>query len=112
MTNNFFFLAEPDGMTVARDGSVWTAIWGTSRLRRYAASGALLQEFHFPTATRITCATFAGARLDRLVVTTASLRLAQDGDAAVAEADEDLGGNLFVIPVEDTAGQARNVVKF
>ncbi|VVT46685.1 uncharacterized protein SAPINGB_P001336 [Magnusiomyces paraingens] len=121
---------EPDGLTVAEDGSVWTAIWQSSRLHRYSAAGELLQEYVFPSATRITCPTFAGVNLDYLVVSTASLHLAQDGSIEEEDEEEeqeeeekerksiafetddslDLGGNLFIVKVCDTRGLKKNVM--
>jgi D-xylonolactonase len=61
----------PDGMTVDADGFVWSAIWYGGRLRRYAPDGRLDREVFFP-ATQTSSATFGGAALDEIYVTSAA----------------------------------------
>lgn len=109
-TNFYSILAEPDGLTVARDGTVWGVIWGSHRLRRYSPDGTILQEYQFPTAERITCCTFAGPKLDKLIVTTASQRLAQDGPEADSKPLDD-GGSLFVVDTKEELGMKKNIFK-
>ena len=40
----------PDGMTVDAAGYLWTAIWGGSRLDRYAPDGTLAEVIHVPAS--------------------------------------------------------------
>jgi sugar lactone lactonase YvrE len=61
----------PDGMCIDADGGLWVAMWGGSSVRRYV-DGVLDEVVDVPTPL-VTCPTFAGPDLDRLVVTTASV---------------------------------------
>ena len=61
----------PDGMTVDAAGDLWVAIWGAGRVHRYTPHGELMEAFTVPAA-QSTCCAFAGPRLDRLYVTTAT----------------------------------------
>jgi sugar lactone lactonase YvrE len=61
----------PDGLTVDAAGDVWVAIWGGGRVHRYGPDGTLRQVLRIP-ATECTSCAFAGPRLDRLYVTTAT----------------------------------------
>ncbi|MBT5852008.1 MAG: SMP-30/gluconolactonase/LRE family protein [Acidimicrobiaceae bacterium] len=61
----------PDGMCIDSEGGLWVALWGGGAVRRYEA-GELTAIVDVPTPL-VTCPTFAGDRLDMLVVTTASV---------------------------------------
>ena len=61
----------PDGLTVDAGGDLWVAIYGGGRVHRYSADGALLQALTVPAEQSTSCA-FAGPRLNRLYVTTAT----------------------------------------
>jgi sugar lactone lactonase YvrE len=61
----------PDGMTVDAGGDLWVAIWGAGRVNRYTPDGRLRQVLTVP-ARETTCCAFAGPRLHRLYVTTAT----------------------------------------
>jgi sugar lactone lactonase YvrE len=61
----------PDGLTVDADGDIWVAIFGGGRVRRYRPDGTLRGEIMVPSVETTSCA-FAGARLNRLYVTTAT----------------------------------------
>ena len=75
----------PDGMTVDADDGLWIAHWGASRVSRFRADGTPDRAIELP-ASQITSCTFAGARLDRMFVTSAA-----DG------VDEEHGGALFEV---------------
>jgi len=76
----------PDGMTTDVDGGLWIAHWGGGRLSRFDPGGRLERSIHLP-ASNITSCAFAGDRLDRLFVTSASLGV--DG--------EEKAGSLFEV---------------
>lgn len=83
----------PDGSTVDRDGGVWNAQWGGSRVVRYAPSGELSLGIDLPVS-QPTCVTFGGAGLDMLFVTSASAGL-RDADRR----RQPRAGDLFVYRV-------------
>lgn len=62
----------PDGMTTDAEGGIWIAHWGGARLSRFLPDARLDRSIAFP-ATNITSCAFAGEKLDRLFVTSASL---------------------------------------
>ena len=78
----------PDGMTVDAEGCLWVAHWDGGRLSRFDADGKLVSAHPLP-ASRITSCAFAGERLDRLFVTSAS----------EGREDEPLAGALFELDV-------------
>ncbi len=61
----------PDGMTVDAAGDLWIAVYGGAQVRRHAPDGSLRHVYPVPAA-QSTCCAFAGPRLDRLYVTTAT----------------------------------------
>jgi sugar lactone lactonase YvrE len=61
----------PDGMTVDADGDLWVAIFGGGRVHCYSPEGELRQALFVPAKQSTSCA-FAGVRLNRLYVTTAT----------------------------------------
>lgn len=75
----------PDGMTFDAEGGLWIAHWGGSRVSRFDPDGRIERDIRLP-ASQITSMAFAGARLDRLFVTSA-------GDGV----DEPHGGALFEV---------------
>lgn len=60
----------PDGAVVDREGYLWNAQWGASRVARYAPDGSLDRIFPVP-ALQPSCPAFGGQNLDTLFVTTA-----------------------------------------
>ena len=63
----------PDGMTIDDNDNLFIAIWEGKRIEvRSGIDGKLIDIINMPTKL-ITSATFAGANLDELIITTASL---------------------------------------
>ncbi len=60
-----------DGSVIDRDGCLWNAQWGASRVARYAPDGALLEIVALPTP-HTSCPAFGGADLKTLYITTAA----------------------------------------
>jgi sugar lactone lactonase YvrE len=81
----------PDGMTTDREGCLWVAHWGGSRITRFRPDGTRDRVVPFPVS-QVTSCTFAGDRLDRMFVTSARIGLS---DAQLAK--EPLAGGLFEI---------------
>ncbi len=76
----------PDGMTTDAEGGVWIAHWDGARISRFTPDGALDRAIAFPVSRPTSCA-FAGAELERLFVTSAS----------IGRTDEPLAGALFEV---------------
>jgi len=66
----------PDGSTVDRDGRLWNAQWGASRVVCYRPDGTIEGELAVPTPNP-TCPAFAGSNLNTLYVTTAREELSE-----------------------------------
>jgi len=81
----------PDGMTTDRDGCLWVAHWGGSRITRFRPDGTRDRVVPFPVS-QVTSCTFAGDRLDRMFVTSARIGL-----SAAQLGKEPLAGGLFEI---------------
>lgn len=64
----------PDGAAVDAEGGVWSAHWDGACVVRYSPGGLETDRIDVPV-THPTCVTFAGRKLKRLVVTTATVRL-------------------------------------
>lgn len=79
----------PDGFTIAADGTLFVAHWGGSAIRRYdPATGEELAKWEFP-AVHVTCCCFGGKDLDELYVNTSSI------DAP--EEQYPLAGSIFMV---------------
>jgi D-xylono/L-arabinono-1,4-lactonase len=61
----------PDGMTVDRDGFLWSALWFAGCIIRVDPDGVEERRIQIP-ATQPSCVAFGGNALDELYVTTAS----------------------------------------
>lgn len=81
----------PDGAVVDADGLIWNARFGAGRVEVYAPTGERVRVLSVP-ATQVTCPAFVGAKLDRLLVTTAS----ENMSAAEMDADPE-HGRTFVL---------------
>lgn len=64
-------MGAPDGMTTDAQGGIWIAHWGGGRISRFLPDGRFDRAIALP-AGRITDMTFAGRKLDRMFVTSAS----------------------------------------
>lgn len=60
----------PDGMTVDREGCIWSARWDGGAVFRYAPTGELLKKVDIP-AKKVTSLCFGGDDLHDLYITTA-----------------------------------------
>ncbi len=60
----------PDGLTVDRDGHVWSARWDGFSVVRHAPDGRVIETFPFPVA-KVSSLCFGGPALDEFFVTTA-----------------------------------------
>jgi L-arabinonolactonase len=78
---------EPDGSTMDRDGGLWNAQWGGSRVVRYSPDGAETARVSVPTV-QPSCVALGGAQLDTLYITSARVDL----DAAALAEDPHAGG--------------------
>jgi sugar lactone lactonase YvrE len=77
----------PDGAVADAAGNFWCAEWGSSRVRCYDPSGAVLRDISLPV-TQPTCPAFGGSDL---YITTA-----RQGLSAAALTAEPLAGQVFV----------------
>ena len=91
----------PDGLTVDRDGFIWLAHWGGSRVTRFSPTGEVDRVLKMPVSQVTSCA-FGGPDLKTLYITSARIGLE---DAALAR--EPLAGGLFAVEV-DSAGIPAN----
>ncbi|MGH7995994.1 MAG: SMP-30/gluconolactonase/LRE family protein [Opitutaceae bacterium] len=60
----------PDGMTVDREGGVWSCLVGLGRIVRYDPRGAIERQIELPVPRATACA-FGGDKLDILYITSA-----------------------------------------
>lgn len=74
----------PDGSTVDAEGHVWNAQWGGSQVVRYTPEGTIDRIVQV-AARNPTCATFGGAALDELYITTAREDLSDEDLACLPE---------------------------
>ena len=63
----------PDGMCLDSEGGIWVALWGGSEIRRYDSKDnfQLSDRIALPAKFVTSCA-FAGAKLDTLIITSAT----------------------------------------
>lgn len=67
----------PDGLTIDREGELWSARWGGSALLRLGTDARVRQKISFPVS-RVSSAAFGGPNLDTLYVTTAGGKVDDD----------------------------------
>lgn len=96
-------------------------MWEGGKLCRYLPSNngqaQLIEQVLFPKVRRITCPTFGGPNNEWMFVTTASLKLKQDGytdenQQPQQDTNEDQGGKIFAFRVKDTVGIPKNILDF
>jgi sugar lactone lactonase YvrE len=92
----------PDGLTVDRDGGVWTAISNGSAVYRFTSNGRLDEVVGVP-AQKVTACTFGGDELDRLFITTSQENIDTDEDP-LAGALFCAGVGALGLPVRPFAG--------
>ena len=81
----------PDGMTTDREGYLWVAHWGGSRITRFKPDGTRDRVVPMPVS-QVTSCTFGGDALDRMFVTSARIGISEK-----KLANEPLAGGLFEI---------------
>ena len=91
----------PDGMTIDAENHLWVAHWGGSRISRFHPDGSFDRAIALP-ASQVTSCAFAGAKLDRLFVTSAAIGLSE-----AQRAVEPLAGSLFEVDPGCTGLPAR-----
>ncbi len=74
----------PDGMTFDAQGGLWVACWGAGRVVRLLPDASIDQVIALP-ASQISSVCFAGDRLDRMFVTSASDGVAEPAGGALFE---------------------------
>jgi sugar lactone lactonase YvrE len=79
----------PDGLIVDAEGCLWVAVWGGSRVVRYAPDGQTLATLPTPVS-QPTCPAFGGADLGELYLTSA-----WQGMTAGQRATEPLAGHVL-----------------
>ncbi|MFN4010010.1 MAG: SMP-30/gluconolactonase/LRE family protein [Pannonibacter sp.] len=72
---------EPDGAVIDRDGLMWLAEWGSSRVAAYAPDGSLMRTVPVD-APHTTCPAFGGPDLTTLFCTSARQGLTASGRVA------------------------------
>jgi D-xylono/L-arabinono-1,4-lactonase len=76
----------PDGLTVDREGAVWSALWDGSAIVRFGRDGRIVQRIPMPTR-KVTSLAFGGDDFTDLYITTAG------GDSKTE--DDPAAGALF-----------------
>lgn len=89
----------PDGLTVDRDGHVWTTRWDGHAVYRLSPRAELLERIELPVA-KVSSIAFGGPQLDVAYVTTAG------GTGSEAGGPE---GTLYRITGLETRGQPENL---
>ncbi len=74
LSNEPFF---PDGMTIDRDGCIWSAMWDGWCVIQFDPDGKEMQRIPMPVQCPTSC-TFGGSELNMLYITSASVGLSQE----------------------------------
>jgi sugar lactone lactonase YvrE len=90
----FFFHSEeepgvPDGMTIDRDGFIWSAFCGGGQIIRFDPDGKIERRLTIPTQY-VTACIFAGKDLNELYITTSKSLLAPE-----SRPQQPMAGDLF-----------------
>lgn len=83
----------PDGICVDARGRIWVAVWGSGEARCFDLEGTIVDVVEVD-APHVSSVCFVGDALDRLLVTTASRDLSEQGLAQYPNA-----GRLFIADV-------------
>lgn len=84
-------IGTPDGMTIDKDGNIWTAIWDGWKVLQLNTAGEVLTEIRMPVQ-RPTSVTFGGEDLSTLFITSAS-----EGLTRSERLDQPFAGDLFSV---------------
>jgi sugar lactone lactonase YvrE len=84
----------PDGAIIDKDGALWSAQWGASRVVRYLPDGSVDRVIELPVS-QPSCPAFGGSGLNSLFVTSA-----REAMTASQLAAEPYAGDLFRIRLE------------
>jgi D-xylono/L-arabinono-1,4-lactonase len=95
----------PDGMTVDGEGYVWTALWFGGRLKRYAPDGHLDREVFLPVK-QTSAATFGGAELTDMYVTSAAIVSGPELRPPLFDSSAPRGGGLYRLRLAGIKGSA------
>ena len=87
----------PDGAITDKNGNIWSAQWGSSRVVCYAPNGNIIRTVGLPVS-QVSCATIGGPELNWLIVTTASELSAEQKQR------EPQAGNIFVFQLPESIG--------
>ena len=93
----------PDGMTMDRDGYVWSAIWFGGRVKRFAPDGRLEREVFLPV-TQTSAVTFGGPDLTDMYVTSAAIVPGLELRPPGFDPSAPLGGGLYRLRVPGIRG--------
>ncbi|MCL6433818.1 MAG: SMP-30/gluconolactonase/LRE family protein [Leptolyngbyaceae cyanobacterium HOT.MB2.61] len=91
LSNESFF---PDGITIDRNGCIWSAMWDGWCVIQFDPDGQEMQRVPMPVQCPTSC-TFGGAELNMLYITSASVGLSQ---AAIEK--NFYAGDLFCLPTD------------
>ena len=83
----------PDGMTVDRDGNIWSARWDGFQMVKISPTGKKIEAIMLPRG-RITSACFGGTALDRLYIT-----------AAAGQDEPKISPCLYEVKIEGVSGR-------
>jgi sugar lactone lactonase YvrE len=86
----------PDGICADSGGDLWVAVWGRGEIRQFTPGGEQIGVVQVP-APYVSCVTFAGAALDRLLISTAIDDLTSEQLAAHPDS-----GCLFLADIDAT----------
>ncbi len=90
----------PDGMCFDINGNLWLAMWGAARVLQISPDGTIVRSIELP-APNLTNVCFCGPRLDRLIVSSASVDMSAESRARYPDA-----GRLFEVLDHGTHGLA------
>ncbi|REL30660.1 SMP-30/gluconolactonase/LRE family protein [Thalassotalea euphylliae] len=90
--------AYPDGACIDKNGNLWSAQWGGSRVVQYSPQGQVVQQLDLPVS-QPTCVAIGGPNRNLLAVTSARDELTQQQLASEPEA-----GNIFIYQLEESIG--------
>jgi D-xylonolactonase len=95
----------PDGMTMDREGYVWSAIWFGGRVKRYAPDGHLDREVFLPIK-QTSAATFGGPDLADMYFTSAAIVSGPELRPPGFDASAPRGGGLYRLRLPGIRGSA------